>query len=573
MKRRIIINTTVLTLAFVTFNPLMYKAEEVSDPFVKVNIEKVQSGDEIVETDINSSSNISGMLISKKDGKSFLDKFRKDKTSSDSNGIKNKKSDDEKIQTIENKENDSIKSDLENLNNDIETDSANKNMITEEKITLPTLEEAIKSVSQESQTNGKVIEGRVETLNDLHLSDCIKAALENNPSIMSAIANKEIYKTKIGQAWSNYFPEFSLGTGYTRTKVLMPALSSFKMDPYNNYNTVSATASQLVYDFGKTRAQANIAKKTYESTEQSLQGIINSTIYNVKSAYYNLLYAIQQEQVLKDSVEIYKMHLNQAKAYYDIGTKPKIDVITAERNLSNVRLSHIKAKNLIDIAYADLNNAMGLPEKTNYRVSDKLDSAYYDVDFNKEILRAYELRPELLAAEKKAEASKYLVKASKVAFLPDLKVAASYNLGGRDMTQDYGYTFGGAFEYPVTNLMLLKKQVDEAKATSKKDNADLEVQKQKVYLEVKQAYISLIEAQESVPVAKMALIQAKEQYELANGRYKVGLGDTIEFKDAENTYRTSQLDYYKTLLDYNTAAANLERVIGAPLTVSETPLL
>ncbi len=437
-------------------------------------------------------------------------------------------------------------------------------------IITPSIEEAIQSLSSEEN---KTIEGSISQEPGLNLDECIKIALANNPQIQSAIHNKEIYKTKIGQAWANYFPELSGSIGYQRTKMLMPALSSFKMQPYNYINTVSVSATQLVYDFGKTRTSANMAKKTYEATEKNLDEVINTVVYSVKAAYYNLLFAMQQEGVLKESVKIYEAHLAQAKSYYDIGVKAKIDVITAEHNLSSVKLSHIKAKNAIDIAYANLNNALGIPNKEAYRISDNLSSSYYDVDFEKLIKDAYDVRPALIMAKKKAEASKYLVKASKVAFLPDINLEASYNLGGREFTADYGYAFGGSMSYPVVNLMKLKKQVDEAKATYSKDESDYEVQKQNVYLEVKQAYISLVELEDSIPVSKMALSQAKEQYDLANGRYKVGLGDAIEFKDAENTYRNAQLDYYKTLLDYNVAAANLEKVVGTPLKEAKAPLL
>ena len=437
-------------------------------------------------------------------------------------------------------------------------------------IITPSIEEAIQSLSGEAN---KTIEGSVSQEPLLNLEECIKIALANNPQIQSALYNKEIYKTKIGQAWSNYFPELSSSIGYNRTKNLMPSLSSIKMHPYNYINTVSISASQLVYDFGKTRTSANIAKKTYEVTEKNLDEVINTVVYGVKEAYYNLLYAIQQENVLRESVKIYEAHLAQAKSYYDIGVKAKIDVITAEHNLSNIRLSHIKAKNAIDVAFTNLNNTLGIPNKEPYKISENLSSSYYDVNFEKLIQDAYEVRPALIMAKKKAEASKYLVKASKIAFLPDLNLEASYNLGGCEFTADYGYTFGGAFSYSDVNVMKLKKQVDEAKATYKKDESDYEVQKQNVYLEVKQAYISLIELEDSIPVSKMALSQAKEQYDLANGRYKVGLGDAIEFKDAENTYRNAQLDYYKTLLDYNVAAANLEKVVGIPLKEVKAPLL
>ena len=118
----------------------------------------------------------------------------------------------------------------------------------------------------------------------------------------------------------------------------------------------------------------------------------------------------------------------------------------------------------------------------------------------------------------------------------------------------------------------MKKQLDEAKLTYKKDQADYETARQNVYLQVKQAYIDLMNAQESVPVARSSMMVAKEQYELASGRYKVGMGDAIELKDAETTYRNSQLSYYNTLMQYNIAAANLEKVVGAPIDYVEGDL-
>ena len=94
-----------------------------------------------------------------------------------------------------------------------------------------------------------------------------------------------------------------------------------------------------------------------------------------------------------------------------------------------------------------------------------------------------------MAAKKKAEASKYLVSASHRAFLPDLTVSGSFTQGGLTANSgEYGYALGGNLAYPLTNFALLKKQVDEAKATADKDVADYEVTRQKVYLDVKQVF-------------------------------------------------------------------------------------
>ena len=148
----------------------------------------------------------------------------------------------------------------------------------------------------------------------------------------------------------------------------------------------------------------------------------------------------------------------------------------------------------------------------------------------------------------------------------------SYSKGGRRVDADYGYQAGVQLNYSSINLMLLKKQVDEAKATYRKYVADYEQQRQNVYLEVKSAYISLQNSHDSLGVSKLALQQAKERQYQAFRRYQVGLGDAIEFKDAENSYLNAQLDYYSNLLNYNVNAAELERVIGAPIHESNQDL-
>ena len=417
----------------------------------------------------------------------------------------------------------------------------------------------------------QVVEGAVTANKVVTVDDCVKIALENNPRIMSQMMSKDIYQNKIAQAWANYFPTLNLGVSYSRNDMMVTNFR-FPMQQYNLYNTPNVGFDWLLFDFGKTSAQAGVARKTYEAAGDTLQENINDIICQVKTAYYNLLFAMQQVNVYEDTVMNYEVHLKQAQAYYDIGTKAKIDVSTAKYNLDNAQLSLIQAKNTVKTAFANLNNAMGVPEFSDYNISERLDSKKYEVQFEDVLNKSYEQRPELLAAKKKMEGSKILIKASKYAFLPDLRGVGNFSQGGKTPDTDYGYQIGAQLSYTGTNLYLLKKQLDEAKLTYKKDQADYETARQNVYLQVKQAYIDLMNAQESVPVARSSMMVAKEQYELASGRYKVGMGDAIELKDAETTYRNSQLSYYNTLMQYNIAAANLEKVVGAPIDYVEGEL-
>ena len=415
-------------------------------------------------------------------------------------------------------------------------------------------------------------EASVETTRIMEVDECVKIAMENHPAIKAALSNSEIYKTKIGQAWSNFFPTFSAGLSYSRNDMQV-ANFAFPTQEYDMFYAPTISGNMLLFDFGKTKAQADLAKRTYESTQFALENSINTVVFTVKQAYYNLLFAQQQVQVYEDTVADFTLHLEQAKAYYDIGTKAKIDVLTAEYNLGRAKLNLIQAKNTLKVAYVQLSNAMGKPDYSDYDVTDTLTKKAYAIEVDDAVNTAFETSPQLLAAKKKADASGLLVRASKRAFMPNVSAFGGYTRGGKKVDTDYGYQVGAQINYSTVNLMLLKKQVDEAKATHNKDVADYESAKQNIYFEVKQAHINMTNAQESITVSKLSMDQAKEQYDQASGRYKVGLGDAIELKDAETTFRNAQLDYYNSLLNYHVSAANLERLMGVPLESSDVDLL
>ncbi len=428
------------------------------------------------------------------------------------------------------------------------------------------------------ETKFPVINSEIEYTDmngEVSLIDCIKLAITHHPTIMSAISNSEIYKSRIGQAWSNYFPTISAGVSYSRNDTLMTMSSSYARmmsQKYNMYYVPTISANLLLFDFGKTKASADMAKRNYEASRFDAESSIETVIYNVKVAYYNLIFAEIQKTVYEDTVNDFELQLKQAKAQYEIGRKAKIDVTTAEYNLGNAKVNLIKAKNTLELASVELANAVGIPELENVILKDKLNTKVYDVNFKDLLATAQASRPALLSAKKAMDAAELGVRAAKRAFTPDISAFGSYNQGGRHVDSDYGYQAGVQLNYTALNLMLLKKQVDEANAMYKKYVADYEQQKQNVYLEVKSAYISLLNSHDSLDVAKLALQQAKERQYQAFRRYQVGLGDAIEFKDAENSYLNAQLDYYSNLLDYNVNAAELERVIGAPIQESDVDL-
>ena len=101
--------------------------------------------------------------------------------------------------------------------------------------------------------------------NEVHsvfsLNDCVENAIKYNPGIQASIYNEEAYKTRIGQAWANYFPTISAGLDVSRSGNKYVGGSPYGGTGGNQYLTMgyipSVSADMLIFDFGKTKASAD----------------------------------------------------------------------------------------------------------------------------------------------------------------------------------------------------------------------------------------------------------------------------------------------------------------------------
>lgn len=418
-----------------------------------------------------------------------------------------------------------------------------------------------------------IIEGSVEKNIDMTLDKCIELALGNNPQINSAFHDILASDARIKQVWSNYFPQISWQTGYTRIKQLQLSDALGKNLTFNYFILGQVTLQQMLYDFGVTQNQATIKRLDYEAYKTTLGATINDVIYQTKDAYYNLLYAFENKRVAEDTVKKFEMFYNQAKAFYEIGMNPKVDVTIAEVNLSNAKLQLIQADNAVNLAVAKLNNVMGVPFIDKYNVQERLKYQPVDVTFNQSVEIARDARPELKLAELKVESANQTLKLVKKSYFPTLSIEGQYQVGGKSWTSNYGYNLGGYLNFPTVNGMLIKNEIQEARYLYDKEIANAKNTQNQIYLEIQNAYLMLEEKKNQMPVAMLGVKQAKENYELSYGRYRVGEANPTELKDAQINYQQAQLSYYNALYQYNSAKAALEKAIGKNLVSNESDIV
>ena len=418
-----------------------------------------------------------------------------------------------------------------------------------------------------------VIEGSVEKNIDMTLDKCIELALGNNPQINSAFHDILASDTRIKQVWSNYFPQLSWQSGYTRIRQLQLSDALGRNLTFNYYTLGQITLQQMLYDFGVTQNQATIKRLDYEAYKTTLSATINDVIFQTKDAYYNLLYAFEKRRVAKDTVDKFELFYNQAKAFYEIGMNPKVDVTIAEVNLSNAKLQLIQADNAVNLAVAKLNNVMGVPFIDKYNVQERLKYQPVDITFNQSVETAREARPELKLAEIKVESANQTLKLVKKSYFPTLSIEGQYQKGGKSWNSNYGYNFGGYLNFPTINGMLIKNEIKEARYLYDKEIANAKNTQNQIYLEIQNAFLMLEEKKNQMPVAILNVKQSKENYELSYGRYRVGEASPTELKDAQINYQQAQLSYYNALYQYNSAKASLEKAIGKNIVGNDNEII
>ncbi len=399
----------------------------------------------------------------------------------------------------------------------------------------------------------------------LNLDRCIQIALLKQPSILASYYTVEANRNRVGEALSNYYPQIGASGGYSRyssTGTLTQVNGMLLGTGYFNQYTSSVNLSQNIYDFGKTSSQVKIQKINLDSAGADLETSKEQIVLNVRQAYYAVIQAARNRAVADESVGQYKQHLDQSRGFYEVGTKPRYDVITAEVNLSNAKLNLITADNALKIARVNLNNAMGVPDAPAYSVEDSLAFDKYEITLEEALSRAMANRPDIKSLALRSSAAEESVQLAKTGFYPALTGSASYNWEGTKFPLDNGWNVGVAVSVPIFSGFLTKHQVGEAVANLNVARANEEALRQSVVLDVQQSYLNLKQAEDSIATAELAVRQATENLDIVNGRYAAGVGNPVEVTDAQIVYSNSKLAYIQALTNYNDAHASLLKAMG-----------
>lgn len=478
-------------------------------------------------------------------------------------------------------------------------------------LSIPFKKNKTKNTTQKSAVQ---IKAEVNTVVEYSLDDCINIALANDPNIKVAKTQKDIANSQVGLAKSEYFPSLTFGNGFTSQHNKNSGSGGGfynqggSTSSSNNYYQLNLGVNQLIWDFGKTVARINMQKYNKESAGYDLENTVLNTVYNVKMRYFEALAALANQDVYERSVRINKLNYERTKALFEEGLKSKIDVVNAHVYLTDAEISLIEAEGKYQNAVVKLNNAMYFPEAPDYQIKNtesfnfqktkpqtqnvevkyvpkngseefentailtsgiEKQNILQDYKFKPLILpadeaikKAYENRPDLKSLLMVERAQKESLKSIKRSYMPVLSANAGYNYRKNSDVSNTGYNLGVTLNLPTINFLDIKYSINQGNSYLKMATENIDLSKKNIYFEVKNNYVNMVVLQRKIPLMAQKVQQTLENFELADGRYTVGLGNFIELQQAQTNYNNAQLAFVQAVFDYNVAKEQFQKSMG-----------
>lgn len=403
----------------------------------------------------------------------------------------------------------------------------------------------------------------------LTLEQAVLRALERNPSMQAVRA--ELAGAGYGRqaALGSFGPSLSTGYGYTRRDHKKPKrdLATSEQDVYAwNFNAHQDlfTGFRLLSTYEKAALSEESAASRIRNTELSL-------IQAVQQNYLTLLKARADVASGEDAVTRLREQLKVTTAFYDVGLKPRLDVLQAESDLANAEDTLLQARNSVATQIARLNTLLDMPLDADVAYVGELEYLPSTLGLDTALAAAMKNRPDLDIAAKSVEIARKDKKITDSAFYPSL--GADYDLSrtgdGPEVsgsplarTEWSEWSVGVSASWKFFEWGKTLNESRQAGQTIVQLEAERRNLEQEVTYEVKANHLKIGEARERIKVTRAALDQAREAYRMAVARYQAQVGTNSDVLDSQYQLSRAEADLTQALADYQLAVANLYVAIG-----------
>jgi outer membrane protein len=419
---------------------------------------------------------------------------------------------------------------------------------------------------------------KTEQTHSFTLKDCIAFGLEHHRSVVVSRNNITGAKEQAKEALSAYLPQVNVSAGFDYNVKLqqnvIPA-GSFpgqteeqRITFGTKYNsTQMIQLDQKIYDQSLlTGLKANssntrLAELNAEENNQNL-------IYNISYAYYQIIVAQKQLELLNSNKERFEKTLQVTQLQAEQGVAKKVDV--KQVNLNNVLAQISITENNLKLAQNTLKNNIGLSQDADIVITDTAQwlrttppaKMYPQFDYTRTVnylqqatqVKLYDINRQSIRDQR----------------YPTLGLYARYGANGFGSESITG-AYDPLLDYSAIGLKLswnlfggFRNSAQLKRATldvyNLQENLKLNEERQK--LQYQNAGAAVARAQRTIATNRSNMELASEVYENATLQYRQGVASISDLLNAELSYREAQNNYINSLLDFYLADLDVQKANG-----------
>jgi outer membrane protein TolC len=435
----------------------------------------------------------------------------------------------------------------------------------------------------------------------LSLAECVRLALVHSPILLISEERQHIAARDVTAAYGAFLPDLTLGHNWQKSERTDFDVEQSTPGVYpipvhdlggNQIGNVlfptqvpnglfaDQTISTKYKDFNG-RANLNVfagfskfsglrsARKGLKAAESTTGYTRELVAEDVTAAYFNLLRYQKLLEVALETRDQAAKELERTDTYFRLGSAAKSDVLQQRVRLENTKLDVVVADNSVKKAFTDLAYSMNRPLDSGFRI----DASVLDTGFEVEDLAS--LYAEALAARKDLASTAYNVEArhadvttASSGLLPRVDVFANFNRYNNESPYIFGSQKSGntGFGYSVSWNIFDRMQTltgrSKAKASARIAEYELEQARMNVQVEIRQLHNSLVEARERANVSRETILQSDEELRLAQERFRVGAGTTLDVIVAQTNLANSRAQEVQAMCDFLIAETQMQRAVG-----------
>lgn len=372
---------------------------------------------------------------------------------------------------------------------------------------------------------------------ELTIQDAEATGLKNNPQItvgkLQALEAREFVRevksvlmpqVNLNLTGVGSDPGGRLSAGYLTNGRIFPRASG------------GVAVTQLITDFGRTMNLLSSSKYQEKAADENAVATVQQIVLAVDQSFYNTLETKALLSVAEDTVKTRQLFADQIQALTDAKLKSDVDLAFAKVDLARAKLLLLDAQNNYEASLSTLSAILGYPDRQDFvPVEPSVPLTPPAQDAAPLIQQALDQRPEVQSLRNEVLAAQKFSRAEHDLWWPT--VTAMGVVGGAPV-RDPNITswYGGAgvnVNIPVFNGFLFNARAKSADLAAQAQEKKLKDLQDNLARDVRNSWLDTYNAYERLSVTQQLREQAVLALDLAQARYKLGLGTIVEFSQAE----------------------------------------